>query len=479
MCMDRAAEHGWPAKYRLWLRRKKWGIFMGKYFGTDGVRGKANVELTPELAVSIGRAAAMVLAHRKSSKQRPQVLIGRDTRISGQMLESAIAAGLMAAGADVYLVGVVPTPAVAYLVRRYQMDAGVMISASHNPFEDNGIKLFSREGYKLSDATEAEMEEIMDGKIPYHCPQPDALGSSYNLHGKAVEDYAEYLRGTVPGLQLDGLTIAFDCSNGSASMTAQKVFQGFGARCLFLSDTPDGCNINKDCGSTHLKQLQRFVQENHCDLGFAFDGDADRCLAVDHQGNTVDGDQLIAICALHMKQSGLLRGNSAVVTVMSNLGFFRFAQREGISTEITKVGDRYVLEKKKKKGYNIGGEQSGHIIFSDYMPTGDGQLSALQVLSVMAQSGRTLEQLAQVMETFPQVLHNLRVTPEQRSRYDHNPQVEECVRRYQQSLGEEGRILVRPSGTEPLIRVMVEGKETEKIRALAQQIGEEILHFIE
>lgn len=447
---------------------------MGKYFGTDGVRGKANADLTVELAASIGRAAAMVLARQDAADRRPRVLIGRDTRISGEMLESAIAAGLMAAGADVYYVGVVPTPAVAYLVCRYQMDAGVMISASHNPYEDNGIKLFNRDGFKLSDAVEAEMEAIMDGEIPYHMPAPDQLGTSNDLRGQAVDDYAAYLRSTVPEINLSGMKIAFDCSNGSASVTARKVFEGFGAECVFLSDALDGCTINRDCGSTHLEQLQKYVVENGCDLGFAFDGDADRCKAVDHLGQEVDGDKLIAICAMDMKRKGILHRDSVVVTVMSNLGFFRFAQREGLNAEITKVGDRYVLERMQEKGINIGGEQSGHIIFSDYMPTGDGQLSALQILSVIAATGRTLEELAKVMETFPQVLHNMRVSPEERIRYDGNTQVAACVERWQRQLGEEGRILVRPSGTEPLIRVMVEGKDQEMITVMAHQIADEI-----
>jgi len=452
---------------------------MGKYFGTDGVRGKANTDLTVELAASIGRAAAMVLAEQETDDSKPKVLIGRDTRISGEMLESAIAAGLMAAGADVYYVGVVPTPAVAYLVRHYGMDAGVMISASHNPFEDNGIKLFNRDGFKLSDAVEAEMEAIMDGEIPYHMPAPDRMGVSHNWHSEAAKDYADYLKSTVPGLKLDGKKIAFDCSNGSASVTARMIFEGFGAQCLFLSDMPDGCNINKDCGSTHLAQLKRFVVENHCDLGFAFDGDADRCLAVDAQGNEVDGDKLIAICAMDMKNRGVLRADSVVVTVMSNLGFFRFAQRENLNAEITKVGDRYVLERMLEKGFNIGGEQSGHIIFSDFMPTGDGQLSALQVLSVLSSTGKTLEELALIMETFPQVLHNMRVTPQERSRYDNNEKVTACVESWQKKLGDEGRILVRPSGTEPLIRVMVEGKDQQMITAMAKGIADEIKSYLQ
>ena len=452
---------------------------MGKYFGTDGVRGKANTDLTVELAASIGRAAAMVLAEQETDDSKPKVLIGRDTRISGEMLESAIAAGLMAAGADVYYVGVVPTPAVAYLVKHYQMDAGVMISASHNPFEDNGIKLFNRDGFKLSDSVEAEMEAIMDGAIPYHMPAPDRMGVAREMHTEAANDYAAYLRSTVPQMDLSGMKIAFDCSNGSASVTARLIFEGFGAACVYLSDAPDGCNINKDCGSTHLAQLQRFVVENSCDLGFAFDGDADRCLAVDHLGRVVDGDKLIAICASHMQKQGTLQQDSVVVTVMSNLGFFRFVQREGLNAEITKVGDRYVLERMLEKGFNLGGEQSGHIIFSDYMPTGDGELSALQILAVMFSTGKKLAELAEIMETFPQVLHNMRVTPEERSRYDNNPQVTACVERCQKELGDEGRVLVRPSGTEPLIRVMIEGKEQEKISVMAKELAEEIKSYLQ
>ena len=448
---------------------------MGKYFGTDGVRGKANEDLTAELALSIGRAAAAVLVENRTDGKHPKVAIGRDTRCSGEMLENAIAAGLLSTGADVYRLGVIPTPAVARLVSQYGMDAGVMISASHNPYDDNGIKLFDRNGYKLSDSTEEEMEEIMDGRkeVEGLTAAPERLGKVFDWSGRAADDYAEYLR-SCASFRLPGCKIAFDCANGSASATAAKVFRDCGADCVFLNDQPDGFNINAGCGSTHIENLKEYVLKENCDLGIAFDGDADRCIMVDKDGQTVDGDKLIAICAQDMKQHGLLKDNVVVVTVMSNLGFFKFAQEEGLQAEITQVGDRYILERMLEKGYTLGGEASGHIIFSQYMATGDGQLSALRVLEIMAETGKSLNALASVMDVYPQAMENLQVTKEERAKYDNNPQVEAYVREQQEALGGNGRILVRPSGTEPLIRVMAEGKDQGEIQHLVETMAKHI-----
>ncbi len=453
---------------------------MGKYFGTDGVRGRANEELTAELALSIGRAAAVVLAETRTDGEHPKVAIGRDTRCSGEMLENAIAAGLLSAGADVYRLGVIPTPAVARLVSQYGMDAGVMISASHNPYEDNGIKLFNRSGYKLSDAAEEEMEAIMDGRqqVPGLIAAPRHMGKVFDWSERAAVDYADYLRSCV-SFRLPGCKIAFDCANGSASATAARVFRDCGAECVFLNDKPDGFNINAGCGSTHIQTLADYVVKENCDLGIAFDGDADRCIAVDRDGQIVDGDKLIAICAQSMKQHGLLKDNAVVVTVMSNLGFFKFAQEEEIRADTTKVGDRYVLERMLEKGYVLGGEASGHIIFSQYMTTGDGQLSALQLLGIMADTGKSLKALASVMDTYPQAMENLKVTKEERARYDGNPQIEAYIQEQQELLAGSGRILVRPSGTEPLIRVMAEGKDQKEIQQLVERMAKrigELLH---
>ncbi|MCI9457183.1 MAG: phosphoglucosamine mutase [Oscillospiraceae bacterium] len=448
---------------------------MGKYFGTDGVRGRANEELTAELALSIGRAAAVVLAENRTDGKRPRVVIGRDTRCSGEMLENAIAAGLLSAGADVYRLGVIPTPGVARLTAQYEMDAGVMVSASHNPFEDNGIKLFNRSGYKLSDGVEEEMEAIMDGRKTAEgiIAAPKDMGQCFDWSRRAADDYANYLR-SCASFRLPGCKIAFDCANGSASATAAKVFRDCGAECVFLNDRPNGFNINAGCGSTHIQFLADYVKAEHCDLGVAFDGDADRCIMVDREGNVVDGDKLIAICAQYMKQHGLLKDNAVVVTVMSNLGFFKFAQEEELRTDVTAVGDRYILERMLEKGYTLGGEASGHIIFSQYMNTGDGQLSALRVLEIMAETGRSLGAMASVMDTYPQAMENLKVTKEERARYDGNEQVEAYIREQQELLGNGGRILVRPSGTEPLIRVMAEGKDQGEIQSLVERMAARI-----
>ena len=349
---------------------------MGRLFGTDGVRGVANVDLTSELALQIGRAAAMVLL-KESKSAKPTVLIGKDTRASGDMLEAALTAGLCSVGCNVLSVGIVPTPAVAYLVNKYGCEAGVMISASHNPCEYNGIKIFQGNGYKLDDALENEIEAIiLDNAEKIPCLTGGEVGN--RIYCKtAVSDYVNHVVSTA-SVRFDGLSIALDCANGSASVCAKEIFTSLGAKCLMLSDTPDGTNINDNCGSTHPEELMRFVKDASLDLGLAFDGDADRMLAVDENGELVDGDKVIAICSKRMKDEGKLAKNTAVVTVMSNMGFFKFCEENDISCSKTAVGDRYVLERMLKEGYNIGGEQSGHVIFLDFATTGDGELSGVQ-----------------------------------------------------------------------------------------------------
>ncbi len=441
---------------------------MGRLFGTDGARGVANTELTCELAMNIGRAAALVLAAH--SHTRPKILIGKDTRISSDMLENALVAGLCSVGADAVLVGVVPTPATAFLIRELGVDAGVMISASHNPCEYNGLKLFDRNGYKLPDALEEEIEGIvLDGAREYPVPTGGDLGRVI-LRPDGISIYTEHIISTTDE-RFDGMKIALDCANGSASMTAENLFTRLGAECHMLSDQPDGVNINDRCGSTHLEQLREFVKAHGCDAGLAFDGDADRCLAVDHEGNVVDGDRMIAITAMDMKSRGVLKGGTAVMTVMSNLGFFRFAKEQGIAVKTTKVGDRYVLEEMKKSGYSIGGEQSGHIIFLDYATTGDGQLSGVQLLSILKRSGKSLKDLASVMEVYPQVLVNVHVTPDIKAAYESDSAVQHAIVNAQEEMGDSGRVLVRASGTEPLIRVMLEGRDHDQIQRLANQIA--------
>ena len=442
---------------------------MGRLFGTDGARGVANSEITCELAMQIGRAAAMVLT--ENLDHRPRVMIGMDTRASGEMLEAALSAGLCSVGADVLLLGVVPTPAVAYLVKAYNYDAGVMISASHNPCEYNGIKIFQSTGYKLPDALENEIEAIIldAAKVP-----PVMVGGDVGRvtrAANAVDDYIKHLLSTTD-VRCDGLKIALDCANGSSSVSARTVFESLGAECIVIADNPDGVNINKDCGSTHMGALQKCVLENGCDLGFAFDGDADRMLAVDHTGAIVDGDRAIAVCAKYMQKNGTLKKDTAVVTVMSNMGFFKFCDENGIHCERTKVGDRYVLENMLENGYSIGGEQSGHIIFLDYATTGDGQLSAIQVLKVLKNTGKTLKELADEMEIYPQVLINVRVSNYGRVRFTSDLEIKNAIARAEEELGDSGRVLVRVSGTEPLVRVMLEGKNEQKIRELGETIAE-------
>lgn len=439
---------------------------MGRLFGTDGARGVANSELTAELAMNIGRAAAMVLI--SDEVEHPTILIGKDTRLSGDMLEGALIAGLCSVGANVELLGVVPTPAVAYLIGKYNADAGIMISASHNPFEFNGIKIFSSDGCKLPDDLENRIEEIvLDNAVPYALAKDENIGKVTRME-TAVEDYVDHVAKSI-GCDLEGMEIALDCSNGSSSRTAEKLFTKLGAKVHMLFDNPDGININKDCGSTHINRLQNYVREHKLCCGLAFDGDADRCLAVDENGNLVDGDYLIAICAKDMKDRGVLKKNAVVGTVMTNMGFNKFCEANGMTFVSTKVGDRYVLEAMLREGYNIGGEQSGHIIFLDYATTGDGELSGAMILSIMKRTGEKLSTLAKVMERMPQVLINVKVSAEGKLAFYTDKEVKSEIKRVTEILGDRGRILVRVSGTEPLVRVMLEGENLEEIQSLAEE----------
>lgn len=446
---------------------------MGRIFGTDGARGVANTEISCTLAMDIGRAAAMVVA-RDHHKRKPVFLVGHDTRISHDMLESAIAAGLCSVGADVVTLGTVPTPAVAYLVANSDADAAIMLSASHNPYEFNGIKIFGAEGFKLTDEEEMEIEEIvLDHILPYDLKWNDELGvirSGETL----VEQYIDHIVSTVEG-DLSGIRVAADCANGSASATAAKIFAKLGADVTILNDEPNGVNINDNCGSTHIDVLGKYVRENGFDLGVAFDGDADRCLAVDENGELVDGDKLIAIFSSQMKREGKLANDTAVVTVMSNMGFFKFAEQAGIHVEKTSVGDRYVLQNMLEHGHCIGGEQSGHIIFREFMTTGDGQLTAVQLLRAIKKSGKKLSELAQLMQVYPQVILNVRADKEMKRMVKVDEGVLKCQQQLEEGMNGNGRILVRPSGTEPVIRIMVEGLDREAIMNAAKSMEQIII----
>ena len=446
---------------------------MGRLFGTDGARGVAITELTCELAMNIGRAAAIVLTKQKTHKGKARILIGKDTRISSDILESALIAGITSVGADVELLGVVPTPAVAYLVRYYEADAGVMISASHNSVEYNGIKLFSSTGFKLPDEVENEIEAlILDTPEKMTLVDGSDVGRVRTMYG-AVSEYNEHIQSTVGG-KFQGLLVAIDCANGSASATAESLFYKFGAEFVYINNEPDGLNINDKCGSTHMEQLVELVKKRGCDVGFAFDGDADRCLAVDEKGNIIDGDKLIAIISRYMKEMGTLKNNTAVVTVMSNLGFHRFMNENKIDTVCTKVGDRYVLEEMLNSGYNIGGEQSGHIIFLDHATTGDGQLTAVQTLELLSKCKRPLSQLVKDIPDFPQLLVNVKITEDKKGLWDKTQKITDVIAQAEQAMGENGRILVRESGTEPLVRVMIEGKDEKEVNHWTNLIADTV-----
>jgi len=442
---------------------------MGKLFGTDGVRGVANKELTADLAFKLGRAGAYVLT--KTKKHEAKILVGMDTRISGDMLESALIAGICSVGAHAVSVGIIPTPAVAYLVRKYNLDAGIVISASHNPVEDNGIKFFNGDGYKLSDDLENEIEYIIENEIDT-LPSPTGVKiGTKRICEEALDDYVAFIKSTTD-VKLDGLKIAIDCANGASYKSSPIALLELGADVKVIHNDPDGTNINDNCGSTHIDSLIEFVKETKADLGFAFDGDADRCLAVDENGNLVDGDQIMSICGLYMKQNNRLDKDTIVATVMSNLGFFQMGEKNNINIEKTKVGDRYVLERMLEKGYKLGGEQSGHIIFLDYNTTGDGILTAVQLLTVMKKTGKKLSELAKIMEVLPQVLINAKVSNEKKKLYETDEQIQKAIKEVEAKFVKDGRVLIRPSGTEPVIRVMIEGTDKELMQQQAQKLAD-------
>lgn len=444
---------------------------MARLFGTDGVRGVANESLTCELAVKIGQAAAAVLGGNQ--KKRPLVAVGMDTRISSDMLAGALSAGLCSSGADVLSLGVIPTPAVAYLVRKYHADAGVVISASHNSAEFNGIKIFSANGYKLPDELEEKIEDMILGDEKIHGEIIGADVGRIIPAENAHKDYVDYLRQTVSHT-LDGLKIAIDCANGAASTTAPMLFEQLGAQCHILNADPNGVNINDNCGSTHMESLRKYVLNNSMDVGIAFDGDADRCLCIDEKGNEVDGDFIMAICASDMKKHGKLKKDTVIGTVMTNLGFIKFCQANGINFIPTKVGDRYVLEEMLLEDYKLGGEQSGHVIFGDCATTGDGELTAIKVLSVMYRESEKLSELAGVMKKYPQVMVNVKVSPEGKINFYTDSKVKRAIEKAKESLGDTGRVVVRVSGTEPLIRVMAEGENTDEITQIVNTAADEI-----
>lgn len=435
-----------------------------RLFGTDGVRGIANKDLSPLLAFKLGRAGAQVLS---KLHERPAVVVGKDTRISGDMLESALIAGICSVGANAFKVGIIPTPAVAYLTRHFGADAGVVISASHNPVEYNGIKFFNKDGYKLPDAMEDEIEALLDDpEQVIKDPIGSGVGKTYIKDG--VRPYVDFIKFAV-NKDFQGLTVALDCANGASYRVAPIILEELGAKVHVINNHPDGCNINVNCGSTHPGALCRYVKEVGADVGLSFDGDADRLIAVDEKGEIIDGDHVMAICGSYMKRKGLLKNNTVVSTVMSNMGLEAALKKAGIKMVRAKVGDRYVLEEMLSSGYNFGGEQSGHIILLDHNTTGDGILTGVNLIKVMADEQKALSELSQIMKVYPQVLVNVHVVD--KSKYSGSECIQETIAENQALLGETGRILVRPSGTEPLIRVMVEGEQPELINKVANTIA--------
>lgn len=438
-----------------------------KYFGTDGVRGVANQELSPELAFRVGRAGGYVLT-RHSDRKRPQVLVSRDTRVSGEMLESALIAGLLSVGIEVLRLGVVTTPGVAYLVRAQEADAGVMITASHNPIEYNGIKYFGSDGFKLSDELEYEIEQLLDAPAD-ELPRPAAAGLGVvDDYKEGALKYTSFLEQTI-ATDLTGLKVVVDAANGATSGFIANLFADLNVDLVPIHDQPDGLNTNLDCGSTHPASLQAAVVEHQADLGIAFDGDGDRCIAVDHEGKLVDGDKIMYICGKNMEENGRLKQDTVVTTVMSNLGMYKALEAHGMKSVKTKVGDRYVVEEMLKHGYNLGGEQSGHIIFLDHNTTGDGMLTALQLLQVVKSTGRTLKDLAAEVTTYPQELVNITVADKEAAMT--NPQLQAIIAEVETEMNGDGRILVRPSGTEPLLRIMAEAPTKELVHDYVSRIA--------
>ena len=451
-----------------------------KYFGTDGIRRIANTELTPELVYKVAKAGAYVLA--KHSNHAPTILIGRDTRISGTLIECAMTAGFLSYGANVKLIGVIPTPGVAYLTKKLKADASVVISASHNTYDFNGIKYFSNKGMKIPDSLEEEIEEVLEsGKIEELTAPSNKIGVS-EVREDLLDEYLYFFRKNFEdkfeNLNKENFVVAVDTANGATSVIADKVYTALGIKHYIINNTPNGLNINADCGSTHLDMLKKFVVANKCNMGIAYDGDGDRCLCIDENGNEIDGDIIMAILAKHLKEQGMLKDNTLVATVMSNLGLKKFCENNKIKFMQTKVGDRYVLEKMLKEGYNLGGEQSGHIIFLDYNPTGDGILTSLMLVSCILEKQSKLSKLAEIIKIYPQVLINAKVTNEKKYDFDKDEVIKKEIEKLEKEFSGNGRVLIRASGTEPLVRVMIEGENqeyiTEKAKDLANLIEERL-----
>jgi len=441
---------------------------MGKLFGTDGIRGVANIfPMTPEMVLSIGKATAHVFKE-KCGKKKPKFVIGKDTRLSGYMIENALASGIVSVGADVLLVGPMPTPAIAHLTKALNADAGIVLSASHNPAEDNGIKIFSENGHKLSDNVEDEIEKyVLSGKIKTEHIKGDLIGKAHRVDD-AKERYIEFAKASVESMSMKGLRAILDCANGAAYNTAPHILSELGVEVVVLNDRPDGLNINLDCGALHPEKMMEVVKEENAHIGIALDGDADRVIVCDENGKSVDGDHIIAICAINMKEKGTLKKNSVVVTIMTNKGFDIAMAKERIKVVKTKVGDRYVVDEMRKKGYVLGGEQSGHIIFSNYTTTGDGMISALQLLRIMKERGKKLSKLAECMTSLPQVLVNVDVKEKKDiSKLKVNKNIKDA----ESKLGEKGRVLVRYSGTQNLCRIMIEGENKREIQKIADDIA--------
>lgn len=446
---------------------------MRRYFGTDGIRRIANTELSPELVYKVAKAGAYVLS--KHTDKTPTILIGRDTRLSGTLIESAMVAGFLSYGANVKLLGVIPTPGVAYLTRKFQADASVVISASHNTFEFNGIKYFSNKGMKIPDSLEEEIEEVMEsGKLNELTAVSEKIGVS-EVRTDLIDEYVYFFRKNFEEdfeeLDKSNFVVAVDTANGATSVVAEKVFTALGIKHYILNNTPNGININENCGSTHLDVLKKYVVENNCNLGIAYDGDGDRCLAVDENGNEIDGDKLLAIISNYMKEKGTLKKDTLVATVMSNLGLNKYAQANKINFEQTKVGDRYVLEKMLKEGYNLGGEQSGHIIMLDYNPTGDGILTSLMLMKIILEKNVSASKLCDIIQIYPQVLINAKVNSNKKYDYDKDKEINDEIVKLINEFSGNGRVLIRPSGTEPLVRVMIEGKDKDYIRTKAESLA--------
>ena len=447
---------------------------MRKYFGTDGIRRIANTELTPELVYKVAKAGAYVLS--KHTDHTPTILIGRDTRISGTLIESAMTAGFLSYGANVKLLGVMPTPAVAYLTRKLKADASVVISASHNTFEFNGIKFFSNKGMKIPDALEEEIEEVMDsGKLEELTAKNEKIGTaeySFDLINEYVYFFRKHFDDNIEKHLRDDFVVGIDTANGATSVVAEKVFKDLGINYKIINNTPDGININENCGSTHLGNLKKFVVENKLSLGIAYDGDGDRCLAIDENGEEIDGDKLLAIISSNLRKKGKLNKDTIVATVMSNLGLNKYAQKNGLQLLQTKVGDRYVLEEMLKDGYNLGGEQSGHIILLDYNPTGDGILTSLMLIQTILEENKKASELASIIKLYPQVLINAKVNADKKYDYEKNADIKKAISDIEEEFAGNGRVLIRPSGTEPLVRVMIEGEDQEYITKRAKEIAD-------